>query len=503
MNKTAKTAAFAISSIALAAALAACGGGGGSSSNPTGQTNSTGQTGSTASTPQPISLLAATGAAAGSPTLTGDVIADSVAYSSNMRLRLGMTALKNITQVNTAAANHALYMFDANQVGHYEVAGQPGFTGVAPSDRVAAAGYTTDTVGEIAAGIGGSFTSSTQAVDALFDAPFHRAIFLYDTTGVGFGQGPTNSDPTKYSTLVGDFVDYVQQTPDYKLVAYPYDGQTNVKPSWVANESPNPMANAPSYINQTVGYPVTLSAAGNGAFSNINFMITDASGNAVPCQETDNTLGNVRAVQAADRQRDLQSLGHGLADQHQHPDSAGLLRELVVHDRRVRSSASAPAPRRIGFGASVRFQLRGGPLHAAVNSRRVRRRGGLRSARRILARARSRASDRSASADFRCRRRMGIRVYKRPRLGPELPLHAKSCQRRQRPNKLGVRRRQKRIGDSQREREHRPFRLRELLAQRPKAELSAQRGQDVVGVLRLRQWRLEDSMRPRRESGRR
>ena len=289
MNKTAKTAAFAISSIALAAALAACGGGGGSSSNPTGQTNSTGQTGSTASTPQPISLLAATGAAAGSPTLTGDVIADSVAYSSNMRLRLGLTALKNITQVNTAAANHALYMYDADQVGHYEIAGQPGFTGVAPSDRVAAAGYTTNAVSEIAAGIGGAFTSSTQAVDALFDAPFHRAIFLYDTTGVGFGQGPANTDTSKYSTLVGDFVDYVQQTPDNKLIAYPYNGQTNVKPSWVATESPNPMANAPTYINTTVGYPVTLSAAGNGAFSNINFTITDASGNAVPCQETDNT----------------------------------------------------------------------------------------------------------------------------------------------------------------------------------------------------------------------
>ncbi|MFL9883661.1 CAP domain-containing protein [Paraburkholderia agricolaris] len=234
-------------------------------------------------------MLAATGSSVGSPTLTGDVIADSVAYSSNIRLQLGLTALKDITQVNKAAANHALYMFDANQVGHYETAGQPGYTGVAPADRVAAAGYTTNATGEIAAGIGGAFTSSTQAVDALFDAPFHRAIFLYDTTGVGFGQGPANTDTLKYSTLVGDFVDYVQQTPDYKLVAYPYDGQTNVKPSWVANESPNPMANAPSYINQTVGYPVTLSAAGNGAFSNINFIVTDASGNAVPCQETDNT----------------------------------------------------------------------------------------------------------------------------------------------------------------------------------------------------------------------
>ena len=268
-NKTIFLAALA------AAALAACGGGGGgSSSNPTGQTSSTGQTGSSTSTPQPISLLAATRAAAGSPTLTGDVIADSFAYANNKRAQLGLSVFKNIAQVNTAAANHAIYMYDANAVGHYEVAGQPGFTGVAPSDRVKAAGYTTNSVGEIAAGIGGPFTSSTEAVDGLFDAPFHRAIFIFDTTGLGFGQGPANTDTSKYSTLVGDFVDYVQQTPDYKLVAYPYDGQTNVKPSWVANESPNPMANAPTYIGKTVGYPITLSAAGNGAFSNINFSIT-------------------------------------------------------------------------------------------------------------------------------------------------------------------------------------------------------------------------------------
>ncbi|MFM0298703.1 CAP domain-containing protein [Paraburkholderia sediminicola] len=293
MNKTAKTAAFAISSIALAAALAACGGGGGSSSNPTGQTSSTGQTGSTGSTPQPISLLAATGAAAGSPTLTGDAVADSFAYANNKRAQLGLSQLKQIAAVNTAAGNHATYMYDANAVGHYETAGQPGFTGVAPSDRVKTAGYTTNSVGEIAAGIGGPFTSSTEAVDGLFDAPFHRAIFLFDTTGVGFGQGPANTDPAKYSTLVGDFVDYVQQTPDYKLVAYPYNGQTNVKPSWIANESPNPMsfyAAAPTkYVGATVGYPVTLSAAGNGAFSNIAFTIADAPGNAVPCQEVDNT----------------------------------------------------------------------------------------------------------------------------------------------------------------------------------------------------------------------
>jgi len=300
MDKPNKTAAFAISSLALAAlaALAACGGGGGGNSSSPTSANGTGAT-----TPPPtaaIALLTPAGPSAGAFTPTGDVVADSLSYANSMRLQLGLKAFNQsatgpsgqpITLIAKAAANHALYLFDNNSTGHFETSGLPGYTGNAPADRVAAAGYTTNSVGEIAANIGGAFTSSTQAVDSLFDAPFHRAIFLFDTTNVGFGQGPTNSDPSKFSTLVGDFTDYVQETPDNILVAYPYNGQTNVKPSWVANESPNPVAayNSGSLEGATVGYPVTLSASGNGAFSNINFLISDPSGNAVPCIETDNT----------------------------------------------------------------------------------------------------------------------------------------------------------------------------------------------------------------------
>jgi uncharacterized protein YkwD len=296
----------ALGAAAVAAVLAACGGGGGSSSTPTSSSSGTG--GSTSAAPT-IALLTPAGSAAGAFTPTGDVIADSVAYANSMRLQLGLKAFnpsatgpsgQPISDVATAAANHALYMYANDYVGHDETAGAAGYTGATPTARVAAAGYTTNSVAEIAAGIGGAFTSSTEAVDALFDAPFHRAIFLFDTTNVGFGQGPTNTDPSKFSTLVGDFVDYVQETPDNILVAYPYNGQTNVKPSWVANESPNPVAayNNGSLEGTTVGYPVTLSAAGNGAFSNITFTIADAAGNSVPCIETDNT-NNTEATRLA------------------------------------------------------------------------------------------------------------------------------------------------------------------------------------------------------------
>ncbi len=270
-----------------AMALAGCGGGGGNGgSAPTGSTSS--GTGASA-TPAPIALLGAPGlSAAGALTPTGDVVNDSLAFMNNMRAQLGLSALTYEPAVSQAAANHAIYLQDNNQSGHYETAGLPGYTAYSPADRVAMY-YSTNSVGEIAADIGGPFTSSTEAVSALFDAPFHRAIVLFDTQGVGIGQGAANTNPAAFSTFVADFVDYVQKTPDSALIAYPYNGEANVSPSWVANESPNPFANAPQYEGQTVGYPITLSAAGNGAFSNVAFAITSAAGVAIPCQETDNS----------------------------------------------------------------------------------------------------------------------------------------------------------------------------------------------------------------------
>ncbi|WP_250463266.1 CAP domain-containing protein [Caballeronia sp. GAFFF2] len=300
------------SAAAFALFLAACGGGGGNSggaaTTPAGSGANTGggaNTGADTNTnTSSISLLTPAGAGAASFTATGDAVNDSLAYANAMRAQLGLPVLKYVSAVGTAALNHAKNMQDTNSVGHYETAGQPDFTGVSPTDRVAAAGYTTNSVGEIAAGFPGNpanptgFSSSTEAIDGLFDAPFHRAIFLFDTTGVGMGQVPT-TDPTKYSTFVGDFVDYVASTPDNKLVAYPYAGQTNVKPTWLAIETPNPLAaNHPQLVNTVVGYPVTLTAAGNGAFSNVSFAITDASGAAVQCDEMDNS-NNAEATRLA------------------------------------------------------------------------------------------------------------------------------------------------------------------------------------------------------------
>jgi uncharacterized protein YkwD len=279
MKKTAFSAALA------AGVLAACGGGGSGGGSSTATTASS-------NTPAPVAnsqvaLMAPPGAAAGAFTATGDVVNDALAYINTMRAQAGLPALAYQSGVAEAATNHSVWEQDNSTVGHYETAGQAGFTGVSPSDRVNLY-YTTSSVGEITAGFSGPFASSTEAIQALFDAPFHRSIMLFDSVYAGPGDALATSS-TQLSALTVDFADYKQFLQDNQLIAWPYNGMTNVDTSWFANESPNPMAGAPQYEDTVVGYPVTLSGSDNAAFSNVSFTITDASGNNVPCEETDSS----------------------------------------------------------------------------------------------------------------------------------------------------------------------------------------------------------------------
>ncbi|WP_186236136.1 CAP domain-containing protein [Burkholderia gladioli] len=285
MNKT--TFAMALAAVALSA----CGGGdnNGSAASVSAPGTSSGNTaggGNTSSSASTIALVAAPGASAsGSFTATSDVVTDSVAYLNNLRAQAGLPALAVQSGVAQAAQSHSTWEQLNNVVSHYETAGSNGYTGYSPSDRVNLH-YTTSAVGEVTAGLAGAFTSSTEAVKALFDAPFHRAVMLFDSANAGAGSASTGS-LTQYSTLTIDFADYKQFLADNQLVAWPYAGMTGASTSWFANESPNPMP--AQYQSTTVGYPVTLTGGGNASFSNVSFTIKDASGNNVPCQEVDSS----------------------------------------------------------------------------------------------------------------------------------------------------------------------------------------------------------------------
>ncbi|RDU99741.1 CAP domain-containing protein [Trinickia dinghuensis] len=278
-----------IIAVLVAGGLAACGGGGGGGSSGGSASTSTGSGSSTSTSAPAVALIAAPGASAGSFTATGDVVNDTLAFINAMRAQAGLPALSFQSGVAQAATNHSLWEQDNNVVGHYETSGQPGYTGVSPTDRVNQF-YKTQSVGEVTTGFTGAFASSTEPIQALFDAPFHRAIILFDSVYAGPGDA-TTTDTSKLSTLTVDFADYKQVIADNQLVAWPYNGMTGVDTGWYANESPNPVAsyNNGALENTVVGYPVTLSGGDNAAFSNVSFTIADAAGNNVPCVETDSS----------------------------------------------------------------------------------------------------------------------------------------------------------------------------------------------------------------------
>ncbi|WP_249175908.1 CAP domain-containing protein [Burkholderia vietnamiensis] len=233
--------------------------------------------------------MAAPGASAGSFAPTGDVLNDTLAYINHQRAQVGLPALAFQSGVAQAATNHSVWEQDNNVVGHYETSGTPGYTGVSPSDRVNQF-HATTSVGEITAGFTGAFSNSTEAIQALFDAPFHRAIMLFDSVYAGPGIATTTSS-SQLSTLTVDFADHKPFIGEGQLVAWPYNGMAGVNTGWLANESPNPVVsyNNGSLVGAVVGYPVTLSDGDNAAFSNVSFTIADAAGANVPCVETDSS----------------------------------------------------------------------------------------------------------------------------------------------------------------------------------------------------------------------
>src|SRR5688572_4183956 len=113
--------------------------------------------------------------------LARPVAADTVsavtmlAHHNAMRFAIGAPTLVGDPRVTLAAQRHADYSSLNGVGGHYEVAGNPGYSGYSPRDRVAAAGLSTAFVSEVAA----SYTGALNAMTELWHAPYHRLGMMH------------------------------------------------------------------------------------------------------------------------------------------------------------------------------------------------------------------------------------------------------------------------------------------------------------------------------------
>ncbi len=152
--------------------------------------------------------------------------------------------------INLAAQKHAEYQ-NLNQIlTHTEETNKNDFFGETVLDRVNYYGFYGNAAEDV------SFTySQLEAIDGLFDAPYHRFPFL-DPSLIYFGYG---SKGNYYALNFGS--KNIQN--EILFISYPFPNANYVPTFWEDNETPDPLR---FYVNRLkrVGYPITFGFYGEG-----------------------------------------------------------------------------------------------------------------------------------------------------------------------------------------------------------------------------------------------
>ncbi|MGH2490001.1 MAG: CAP domain-containing protein [Candidatus Limnocylindria bacterium] len=171
--------------------------------------------------------------------------------ANQMRYAIGAPTLTADSRVAAAAQNHANYNSANNTSGHFETAGRPYYTGYSARDRVAAMGWSTSFVSEVATG--GS--DGLAGVRQLWDAPYHRLGMMHPSAStMGWGQSLLGGR----GTVVGNIAYNFGLRP-VEFVRSPAHGQTSIPTTWSGNESPSPL---PAGAPKPVGYPIMVVYSG-------------------------------------------------------------------------------------------------------------------------------------------------------------------------------------------------------------------------------------------------
>jgi uncharacterized protein YkwD len=172
------------------------------------------------------------------------------------RVAAGAGCMNLVTDLVTSAQAYCTYeatnAADATCVpeAHTEVMGCTGFTGADVQTREVAAGYPQALAyTEVATSYG---NDPTAAVPSWINTVFHRIPLLDPwTVDMGYG-GATGCDAI-------DIGRGTSAVPTSTVVVFPYDGQTNVPPSWSGLEGPEPPAPSGGFPSS---YPINIYAQG-------------------------------------------------------------------------------------------------------------------------------------------------------------------------------------------------------------------------------------------------
>jgi len=250
-----------------AALLAGCGGGGGSA--PATQSGSPGSDSGTL-TQEP-----------GAPAMTGNTATDGANWINYRRAQIGLAALTRNSKLDSAAQGHSNYLLTNNTVTHTQTAGQPGFTGASPGDRIVNAGYTL--VAPYAYGEVISATSNSSGfyqAEELITAIYHRFVIfepLFRDIGTGSAAASGSNAYVYFTADMATTGGYGTSVGKGNVVLYPFSGQTKVPVNFFSdNESPDPVPG-----QNEVGYPVSVHADLNATLTVQSFTIKPHGGAAL------------------------------------------------------------------------------------------------------------------------------------------------------------------------------------------------------------------------------
>lgn len=280
---------LSVVAVAISAALlSACGGGGGGSA--TLGTNVSAPPAAVTPTPVVLTSNIVTSAPAANYT-TGSEEALAYALLNSERVACGFGALAQNTKLDDAARGHANWNQVNNYVGHYQVAGTPGFTGVSASDRYVAAGYAASaglfSQNDDASAFFGTNTKTgagSLAIRNLLNAPYHMRSLLAGYREVGISVRNATESGSTHGARVDTQVNPAYKSADGEqiigtsdVVTYPCQGTTGVKPS-LNNELPNPVPGRNLATNPLGSSIYIMVRPGNALVITNSSLIATASG---------------------------------------------------------------------------------------------------------------------------------------------------------------------------------------------------------------------------------
>lgn len=239
-----KNPTYKLLTLVSAALLVACGGGGGGGTASTPTPNPT---------PTPVVVTSNIVTSVSTPTYT-PASEELAAFNllNAERERCGFGLLAQNAAIDTAARGHADWLLINGYTGHFQVAGTTGFTGVAPVDRLVAAGYgargsfTADAESQIDNG-GAKTGTATSDIRRLLNAPYHLLEMTRGYRDVGISvreKSDVTISPNNRNYLNMDFgyknIDGPQVAAAGTVRTFPCEGSTGIVKS-LSGESPNPV----------------------------------------------------------------------------------------------------------------------------------------------------------------------------------------------------------------------------------------------------------------------